>query len=49
MRMCKKEELEIMYPEFWKAESKFHNLRHEFVYKICAQDTPQRLKGVGDA
>ena len=49
MRMCKKEELEIMYPEFWKAESKFHNLRHEFVYKICAQDTPQRLKGVVDA
>ena len=49
MQMCKKEELEIMYPEFWKAESKFHNLRHEFVYKICAQDTPQRLKGVVDA
>ena len=49
MQMCKKEELEIMYPEFWEAASKFHNLRHEFVYKICAQDTPQRLKGVVDA
>ncbi|QOP43387.1 hydrogenase [Sulfurimonas sediminis] len=43
---CRKKEIEIMYPEFWEKESVFHTLRYEFVYKICPQATPKRLKGV---
>lgn len=42
---CKKEEIAIMHPEFWDAKSTFHQLRYEFVYKICPTKTPKRLKG----
>ena len=42
---CKKEEIAIMHPEFWDAKSPFHQLRYEFVYKICPIKTPKRLKG----
>ncbi len=45
MDSCKRAELEKMYPEFWNETSEFHTLRHEFVYKICPSQTPQRLKG----
>ncbi len=41
---CKERELEIMYPEFWEEDSSFHQLRKEFVYKICPLKTPKRLK-----
>lgn len=40
----KKEELRVMYPEFWEENSPFHTLRREFVYKICPTKTPLRLK-----
>jgi len=40
----KKEELKIMHPEFWDEDSIFHQLRREFVYKICPTKTPKRLK-----
>ena len=46
MEACKKAELQRMYPEFWDEKSSFHTLRHEFVYKICPLQTPQRFKGV---
>jgi putative two-component system hydrogenase maturation factor HypX/HoxX len=49
MQRCKKEELDIMYDEFWQEESSFHTLRHEFVYKKCPIQTPKRLRGVDDA
>lgn len=45
MELCKQEELQKMYPEFWSEISEFHTLRHEFVYKICPTETPKRLKG----
>lgn len=45
MESCKKAELKKMYPEFWDDDSEFHQLRHEFVYKICPTKTPQRLQG----
>jgi putative two-component system hydrogenase maturation factor HypX/HoxX len=45
MQKCKKEELEKMYPEFWEESSVFHTLRSEFVYKLCPQETPKRLRG----
>ena len=41
---CKENELIKMYPEFWNKESKFHQLRHDFVYKVCSICTPKRLK-----
>jgi putative two-component system protein, hydrogenase maturation factor HypX/HoxX len=41
---CKEQELKVMHPEFWDAESEFHILRHEFVYKVCPIKTPNRLK-----
>ena len=44
----KEKEIAIMHPEFWQEESIFHNLRYEFVYKICPTKTPQRLKSRGD-
>jgi len=40
----KEKELAVMHPEFWEAESDFHTLRQEFVYKVCPRETPQRLK-----
>ncbi len=42
----KEEELKVMHPEFWEGESAFHQLRREFVYKVCPRDTPERLKYV---
>jgi putative two-component system hydrogenase maturation factor HypX/HoxX len=45
MESCKKAELTQMYPEFWDDDSAFHQLRYEFVYKICPTKTPQRLQG----
>ena len=41
---CKEEELKVMHPEFWDKDSAFHMLRHEFVYKTCPIQTPERLK-----
>lgn len=40
----KKNEIKIIYPEFWDKDSTFHNLRYEFVYKICPTITPRRFK-----
>jgi putative two-component system hydrogenase maturation factor HypX/HoxX len=40
----KEKELEVMHPEFWDEESEFHNLRYDFVYKVCPLETPSRLK-----
>ena len=40
----REDEIKVMYPEFWEQESSFHQLRYEFVYKICPRETPQRLK-----
>ncbi len=40
----KEKELEVMYPEFWEDESAFHTLRHDFVYKTCPCETPQRFQ-----
>jgi putative two-component system hydrogenase maturation factor HypX/HoxX len=42
----KERELAVMHPEFWDEESSFHQLRKEFVYKICPRETPERLKKV---
>lgn len=39
----KEQELKVMYSEFWDKESMFHKLRHDFVYKVCPLQTPQRL------
>jgi putative two-component system hydrogenase maturation factor HypX/HoxX len=44
MEALKERELEVMYPEFWNADSSFHRLRQEFVYKVCPRETPERLK-----
>ncbi len=41
---CKNKELSTMYPEFWDEDSIFHQLRYQFVYKICPTKTPDRLK-----
>ena len=49
MEQCKTQELEKMYPEFWDEKSTFHQQRHEFVYKICKQKTPEYLRGVNHA
>jgi putative two-component system hydrogenase maturation factor HypX/HoxX len=43
----KEAEIEIMYPEFWEEDSIFHELRREFVWKICPVETPKRLKLFG--
>jgi putative two-component system hydrogenase maturation factor HypX/HoxX len=43
---CKENEIKVMYPEFWDKESLFHKLRHDFVYKVCPIQTPQRLKEI---
>ncbi len=40
----KEQELEVMHPEFWDEDSRFHKLREEFVYKVCPKETPERLK-----
>ena len=40
----KEEELAVMHPEFWEKESSFHELRREFVYKLCPRETPTRLQ-----
>jgi len=44
MELCKRQELQTMHPEFWEENSPFHQLRYEFVYKICPTQTPKRLK-----
>ncbi|MAD42024.1 MAG: hydrogenase [Arcobacter sp.] len=44
IEVLKEKELKVMYSEFWDNESKFHKLRHEFVYKISPNYTPLRLK-----
>ena len=41
---CREKEIEIMHPEFWEDESEFHLLRYQFVYKVCQNNTPKRLK-----
>jgi len=41
---CKEAEIEVMYPEFWEEDSLFHQLRREFVYKVCPRETPKRLR-----
>ncbi|QHG90844.1 hydrogenase [Sulfurimonas sp. CVO] len=46
---CKENELKTMHLEFWNEDSSFHKLRHDFVYKVCSIETPQRLKGNLDA
>jgi len=37
-------EISVMHPEFWDEKSVFHQLRYDFVYKICPMQTPTRLK-----
>lgn len=49
IEQCKTQELEKMYPEFWDEKSAFHQYRHEFVYKVCKQKTPEYLRGVNHA
>jgi len=44
MNLCKNQEIEKMYDEFWDEKSEFHILRKEFVYKICPTKTPLHLK-----
>jgi len=44
IEILKERELEVMYPEFWDDKSLFHPLRQAFVYKVCPQETPKRLK-----
>ncbi len=44
MESRKQEELALMYDEFWKEDSSFHLLRHNFVNKIKPKNTPKRLK-----
>jgi putative two-component system hydrogenase maturation factor HypX/HoxX len=41
---CKEAEIEVMYPEFWEENSSFHQLRREFVWKVCPTKTPTRFK-----
>ncbi len=40
----KEAEIEVMYPEFWEENSSFHQLRREFVWKVCPTKTPTRFK-----
>lgn len=49
MQVCKQNELQKIYPEFWNEKSEFHTLRAEFIYKKCLNQTPLRLKGKIDA
>ncbi len=44
LEAAKREELEIMHPQFWDPKSPFHTLRREFVYKQCPAKTPERFK-----
>jgi putative two-component system hydrogenase maturation factor HypX/HoxX len=44
MEELKEAEIEVMYPEFWEKDSSFHELRREFVLKVCPVVTPERLK-----
>ena len=44
IELCKEREIEVMYPEFWEEDSAFHELRREFVWKVCATKTPERFK-----
>jgi putative two-component system hydrogenase maturation factor HypX/HoxX len=41
---CKDNEIKTMYDEFWSKDSIFHQLRYNFVYKICESTTPNRVK-----
>ncbi len=43
IEVLKEAEIKIMYSEFWDKNSSFHNLRREFIYKICPTKTPTRL------
>jgi len=43
IELCKEREIEVMYPEFWEKDSAFHELRGEFVWKVCSTETPKRL------
>ncbi|MDF1878955.1 hydrogenase [Sulfurimonas sp. SAG-AH-194-C20] len=40
----KEKELQVMHPEFWDNTSDFHSMRYDFVYKVCPNATPKRLK-----
>ncbi len=44
IELCKEREIEVMYPEFWEEDSAFHELRREFVWKVCPTKTPERFK-----
>jgi len=44
IEQARENEIAIMHPEFWDETSQFHQLRYEFVYKICPRVTPARLK-----
>ncbi len=44
IELCKEREIEVMYPEFWEKDSAFHELRREFVWKVCPTKTPERFK-----
>ena len=39
----REEELTQMKRCFWGADSQYHQLRKNFVYKVCATETPKRL------
>jgi putative two-component system hydrogenase maturation factor HypX/HoxX len=41
---CKDNEIKTMYDEFWSKDSIFHQLRYNFVYRICESTTPNRVK-----
>ncbi|MCK9490640.1 MAG: hydrogenase maturation protein [Sulfurimonas sp.] len=44
LELKKEQELKAMHPEFWDEDSSFHKLRYDFVHKVCALETPKRLK-----
>jgi len=44
IEQAKENEIALMHPEFWDETSQFHQLRYEFVYKICPRVTPKRFK-----
>ncbi len=39
----KEEELKRMHSEFWDKNSDFHQLRRDFVYKVCPSNAPERI------
>jgi len=40
----KEREITVMYDEFWEEDALFHKLRGEFVWKVCATQTPLRFR-----